>query len=177
MKRNQDYVLERSRLRRALEASDSSTAPTASQQVRQHAAIMGAEEPDEDLAATQDEPQDELLAKFSYKVVGIQCTSAPLTRSMHIAHSTPKDYNGLVGDGELVNLRREPTNPYDRWVFHFSLSAANSSIYSRNAIQVVNFRNVQVGHLKKQVAAVMSPLLDRRVVTVEGERHDFHPAP
>ncbi|KDR75774.1 hypothetical protein GALMADRAFT_248461 [Galerina marginata CBS 339.88] len=64
-------------------------------------------------------------------------------------------YKGLVGPGEEVVLVREPQNPYDR-----------------NAIQVKNISRVQVGHLPRNVASKLSPLLDRRVVTVEGVIND-----
>ncbi|KAG6819869.1 hypothetical protein H0H93_007803 [Arthromyces matolae] len=60
-------------------------------------------------------------------------------------------YKGLVGPGEQVLLVREPKNPYDR-----------------NAIQVKNIGQVQVGHLPRTVATKLAPLLDERLVTVEG---------
>jgi SWI/SNF-related matrix-associated actin-dependent regulator of chromatin subfamily A3 len=43
---------------------------------------------------------------------------------------------GLVGEGEEVVLRREPTNQYDR-----------------NAIRVDNIAGVQIGHVPKNIAA------------------------
>lgn len=46
--------------------------------------------------------------------------------------------------GEYVSLVRQPENPYDR-----------------NAIQVLNMQGQQVGHIKKQAAAVLSPLLQK----------------
>ncbi|KIM40208.1 hypothetical protein M413DRAFT_28716 [Hebeloma cylindrosporum] len=64
-------------------------------------------------------------------------------------------YKGLVGPGEEVLLVREPHNPYDR-----------------NAIQVKNISRVQVGHLPRNVASKLAPLLDRRAVTVEGVIND-----
>ncbi|KAJ7287410.1 SNF2 family N-terminal domain-containing protein [Mycena rebaudengoi] len=60
-------------------------------------------------------------------------------------------YTGLVGVGEQVRLNREPSNPYDR-----------------NAIQVKNIGQTQVGHLPKKVASKLAPLLDARLVNVEG---------
>lgn len=42
----------------------------------------------------------------------------------------------------------------------------------RNAIQVKNISRVQVGHLPRNVASKLAPLLDRRVVTVEGVIND-----
>ncbi|KDQ57760.1 hypothetical protein JAAARDRAFT_35442 [Jaapia argillacea MUCL 33604] len=60
-------------------------------------------------------------------------------------------YKGLVGPGEEVRLIREPQNRYDR-----------------NAIQVKNIGQTQVGHLPRTVAIHLAPLLDRGLVTVEG---------
>ncbi|EMD30973.1 hypothetical protein CERSUDRAFT_120235 [Gelatoporia subvermispora B] len=64
-------------------------------------------------------------------------------------------YKGLVGAGEEVRLVREPHNKYDR-----------------NAIQVKNISHVQVGHVPRNVAAKLAPLMDRNVVTVEGVMHE-----
>ncbi|EMD31673.1 hypothetical protein CERSUDRAFT_88802 [Gelatoporia subvermispora B] len=64
-------------------------------------------------------------------------------------------YKGLVGPGEEVRLVREPHNKYDR-----------------NAIQVKNIGHVQVGHVPRNVAAKLAPLMDRNVVTVEGVMHE-----
>ncbi|KAJ3488930.1 hypothetical protein NLI96_g2471 [Meripilus lineatus] len=60
-------------------------------------------------------------------------------------------YNGLVGDDEEVRLVRQPQNQYDR-----------------NAIKVENIGRAQVGHIPKQVAARLAPLMDRNQITVEG---------
>ncbi|KAF8756387.1 HIRAN protein [Rhizoctonia solani] len=64
-------------------------------------------------------------------------------------------YDGLVGPGEQVALVREPTNKYDR-----------------NAIQVMNIGMRQVGHIPRQVAANLAPLIDRELVLVEGTMND-----
>ncbi|TFK26482.1 hypothetical protein FA15DRAFT_667364 [Coprinopsis marcescibilis] len=64
-------------------------------------------------------------------------------------------YKGMVGPGEQVLIVREPHNQYDR-----------------NAIQVKNMRNVQVGHLPRNVVSKLAPLLDRGAVTVEGTIND-----
>ena len=49
----------------------------------------------------------------------------------------------------------------------------NSSLdYLRNAIQVKNISRVQVGHLPRNIASKLAPLLDRRAVTVEGVIND-----
>ena len=60
-------------------------------------------------------------------------------------------YTGLVGAGEEVRLVREPHNKYDR-----------------NAIQVKNIGGTQVGHVKREYAAKLAPLLDQGLITVEG---------
>ncbi|RDB25140.1 DNA repair protein rad5 [Hypsizygus marmoreus] len=64
-------------------------------------------------------------------------------------------YKGLVGPGEEVLLVREPANPYDR-----------------NAIQVKNIGQTQVGHLPRNIALRLAPLLDKELVTVEGVIND-----
>lgn len=66
-----------------------------------------------------------------------------------------RHYRGLVGPGEEVLLIREPTNPYDR-----------------NAIQVKNISRVQVGHIPRGVAAKLAPLMDQKLITVEGVIND-----
>ncbi|KAH8828492.1 SNF2 family N-terminal domain-containing protein [Flagelloscypha sp. PMI_526] len=107
--------------------------PSASQRVRQHAALIGMDEIDDDIQTSSEEPQDEMLLQFNGRIVGIRY------------------YRGMVGEGEQVRLVREPSNPYDR-----------------NAIQVKNIGNVQVGHLAKNFAAALAPLMDQQVATVEG---------
>ncbi|KAI9067101.1 hypothetical protein FKP32DRAFT_1588914 [Trametes sanguinea] len=64
-------------------------------------------------------------------------------------------YKGLVGPGEEVILQREPHNPYDR-----------------NAIQVKNIGGTQVGHIPRNVAAKLAPLMDNGLITVEGMMHE-----
>ncbi|CAE6481588.1 unnamed protein product [Rhizoctonia solani] len=64
-------------------------------------------------------------------------------------------YDGLVGPGEQVALVREPTNRYDQ-----------------NAIQVMNIGLRQVGHIPKQTAANLAPLIDRELILVEGTMND-----
>ncbi|ORY75046.1 SNF2 family N-terminal domain-domain-containing protein [Leucosporidium creatinivorum] len=63
-----------------------------------------------------------------------------------------KYYRGLVSEGEAVTLQREPQNPYDP-----------------NAIRAMNMSGVQVGHIPKTVAARLAPLMDRQLLSVEGE--------
>jgi hypothetical protein len=57
----------------------------------------------------------------------------------------------MVALGENVMLFRQPNNQYDR-----------------NAIQVKNLQNVQVGHVPRETAAALAPLMDRGIVRVEG---------
>lgn len=59
---------------------------------------------------------------------------------------------GLVGPGEEVTLVREPHNQHDR-----------------NAIQVLNISGMQVGHIPRNVASKLAPLIDRNLVIVEGD--------
>ncbi|KAI0093185.1 SNF2 family N-terminal domain-containing protein [Irpex rosettiformis] len=60
-------------------------------------------------------------------------------------------YEGLVGEGEEVRIVRDPLNKYDR-----------------NAIKIENISRTQVGHIPREIAAKLAPLMDRREVTVEG---------
>ncbi|CAN8268541.1 unnamed protein product [Cochlearia groenlandica] len=62
-----------------------------------------------------------------------------------------KYYRGKINGRELVGLAREPLNTYDE-----------------NAIRVLNTRSVQVGHIERTVAAVLSPLIDSNTIIVEG---------
>uniref|UniRef100_A0A7S1DN32 PARP-type domain-containing protein n=1 Tax=Hemiselmis andersenii TaxID=464988 RepID=A0A7S1DN32_HEMAN len=52
-------------------------------------------------------------------------------------------YGGLLHEGEYAELVREPRNQYDR-----------------NAIRVDNMMAQQVGHIKKEQAAVLAPMID-----------------
>ncbi|KAI0688029.1 SNF2 family N-terminal domain-containing protein [Cytidiella melzeri] len=80
-----------------------------------------------------DQPIDELYCTLRTSIVGIQY------------------YKGLVGEGEEVNIVRDPQNKYDR-----------------NAIKIENISRTQVGHIPRQIAAKLAPLMDRKEVTVEG---------
>ncbi|KAG1327714.1 SWI/SNF-related matrix-associated actin-dependent regulator of chromatin subfamily A member 3-like 1 [Cocos nucifera] len=60
-------------------------------------------------------------------------------------------YSGTISGREMVGLVREPLNPHDS-----------------NAIKVLNTRMAQVGHIERSVAAVLAPLLDSRLLSVEG---------
>lgn len=52
-------------------------------------------------------------------------------------------YTGQAHPGEYVFLRREPNNPYDR-----------------NAIRVDNMNGAKVGHIKREQAAALAPIMD-----------------
>ena len=56
-------------------------------------------------------------------------------------------YNGIVSRKEQVTLHREPRNQYDR-----------------NALRVDNVRREQVGHIPRDVAAHLSPLIDAKKI-------------
>ncbi|KAK4392533.1 chromatin subfamily A member 3-like 1 [Sesamum angolense] len=62
-----------------------------------------------------------------------------------------RHYSGTISGRELVGLVRDELNPYDG-----------------NAIKVLNMRSVQVGYLDRSAAAVLSPLIDGRLITIEG---------
>lgn len=51
----------------------------------------------------------------------------------------------------MVALEREPQNKYDR-----------------NAIKVVNVVRQQVGHIKREMAAALAPVMDRGWARLEG---------
>jgi SWI/SNF-related matrix-associated actin-dependent regulator of chromatin subfamily A3 len=60
-------------------------------------------------------------------------------------------YRGHVSPGEMVFVRREPHNAYDS-----------------NAIQVLNVRREQIGHIPRTVASKLAPFMDRDQLTIEG---------
>ncbi|XP_056420818.1 helicase-like transcription factor isoform X2 [Hyla sarda] len=60
-------------------------------------------------------------------------------------------YTGVVNNNEMVALQREPGNPYDR-----------------NAVKVNNVNGEQVGHIKKELAAALAQIMDRKLVRIEG---------
>ena len=60
-------------------------------------------------------------------------------------------YRGTIHPGETGTVRRQPSNPYDR-----------------NAIAVYSpHGGIQVGHIKREVAAVLAPLMDSRGLRLE----------
>jgi SWI/SNF-related matrix-associated actin-dependent regulator of chromatin subfamily A3 len=60
-------------------------------------------------------------------------------------------YNGRIATGEYVKVKREPRNPYDQ-----------------NAIRIDNVMNDQIGHIGRNVAAKLAPLIDSQQLLVEG---------
>lgn len=56
-----------------------------------------------------------------------------------------------VNNNEMVALEREPHNKYDR-----------------NAIKVVNVVRQQVGHIKRELASALAPIMDSGWVRLEG---------
>lgn len=60
-------------------------------------------------------------------------------------------YNGHATTGEYVRVKREPGNPYDR-----------------NAMRIDNCMGNQIGHIGRQQAAKLAPLLDSGELLVEG---------
>lgn len=60
-------------------------------------------------------------------------------------------YDGRATVGEYVRVRREPSNPYDS-----------------NAIRIDNVLREQIGHIGRQVAAKLAPLMDSGSLLVEG---------
>ncbi|XP_074517605.1 helicase-like transcription factor [Sebastes fasciatus] len=65
-----------------------------------------------------------------------------------------RHYTGVVNQGEMVGLVRQPQNPYDR-----------------NAVMVANIYGNQVGHIKKELAAAMTHVMDNNLAKVEGVVH------
>ncbi|ETN40625.1 uncharacterized protein HMPREF1541_04902 [Cyphellophora europaea CBS 101466] len=60
-------------------------------------------------------------------------------------------YDGRATVGEYVKVRREPRNPYDR-----------------NAIRIDSCMGHQIGHIGRQVAAKLAPLIDSGELLMEG---------
>jgi SWI/SNF-related matrix-associated actin-dependent regulator of chromatin subfamily A3 len=59
-------------------------------------------------------------------------------------------YSGFATIGEMVLLRREPSNHYDR-----------------NAIRALNVRQDQIGHLPRKVAAKLAPYMDSKALVID----------
>ncbi|XP_031703865.1 helicase-like transcription factor isoform X2 [Anarrhichthys ocellatus] len=63
-------------------------------------------------------------------------------------------YTGVVNQGEMVGLVRQPQNQYDH-----------------NAVMVANIYGNQVGHIKRELAAAMAHVMDNNLAKVEGVVH------
>ncbi|KAK5660361.1 hypothetical protein OQA88_12902 [Cercophora sp. LCS_1] len=87
-----------------------------------------------DLTQADDGPARELYGSFDGKIVGVRY------------------YNGFATAGEIVVLRREPSNQYDS-----------------NAIRVDNVLGNQIGHIPRTVAAKLAPYMDNGDVELEGQ--------
>lgn len=103
-------------------------------------------------ASTQDQEEDirreiDLQADFdddvyeNYQLYGILNTKIVGCRF----------YDGRATVGEYVKVKREPRNPYDK-----------------NALRIDNCLGDQIGHIGRQVAAKIAPLLDSAELLVEG---------
>ncbi|KAK2624421.1 hypothetical protein QTJ16_006371 [Diplocarpon rosae] len=60
-------------------------------------------------------------------------------------------YNGYATVGEQVMVKREPGNPYDS-----------------NAIRINNVQGTQIGHIPRNLASKLAPLMDARSIVLEG---------
>ncbi|RKP06200.1 SNF2 family N-terminal domain-containing protein, partial [Thamnocephalis sphaerospora] len=60
-------------------------------------------------------------------------------------------YRGIVGRRQHVLLERQPNNAYDG-----------------NAIRAMNIAGEQVGHIPRNVAAALAPMVDRKCIRLEG---------
>ncbi|KAF9518097.1 hypothetical protein BS47DRAFT_1359131 [Hydnum rufescens UP504] len=94
-------------------------------------------------------PKDEHYIDLNSQVVGVQY------------------YKGLVGHNEQVNLVREPHNIYDK-----NAIQVPSFVFVGLTIEQINLAMKQVGHLKKEVSARLSPLIDANMIVVEGTIRD-----
>ncbi|KAK2613815.1 hypothetical protein N8I77_000697 [Diaporthe amygdali] len=86
----------------------------------------------QDLTQADDGPALQLYGTLDNKIVGCRY------------------YDGIVSPGEVVVLRREPSNPYDA-----------------NAVRVDNVMGTQVGHLPRKLVEKLAPLMDSGDVLVE----------
>ena len=80
----------------------------------------------------EDDSNDQLYGILKTKIVGVRY------------------YRGRANIGEVVLVKREPGNPYDR-----------------NAIRIDNVVGLQIGHVPRNVAAKLAPLLDSGALGVE----------
>ncbi|KAJ4850786.1 hypothetical protein Tsubulata_044674, partial [Turnera subulata] len=121
-------------------------------------------------ALTSSPPPPAILSPWSAAPTTASSSAARTTASLRGCHRWPhsrietymvgfvlanivglKYYSGRITGRELMGLVREPLNPFDG-----------------NAIKVLNTLSVQVGHIERSVATVLSPLIDSHRVTIEG---------
>ena len=60
-------------------------------------------------------------------------------------------YDGEAHPGEYVELVREPNNPYDS-----------------NAVRVDNLSGQKVGHIQRELAAALAPIVDQNIAKLDG---------
>ncbi|GJJ06235.1 hypothetical protein Clacol_000425 [Clathrus columnatus] len=106
---------------------------------------------DEYFDSSQDEAKDELYISLTAKIVGIQYYQGNVYIRRLFIRGHLIEILGLVGPGEEVTLVREPFNRFDR-----------------NAIQVLNISGLQVGHIPRNIAEKLAPLIDSNQIAVEG---------
>ena len=99
-----------------------------------------------------DEAKDELYVSLPASVVGLQYYKGTVFCFFNdfFHHQL---CIGMVGPDEEVTLVRELRNKYDT-----------------NAIQVLNISGTQVGHIPRNISSRLAPLIDRNLVTVEGDQ-------
>ena len=90
---------------------------------------------------------DEELGTQSVDVEGEELEAVVCYGAFSTAIVGIQYYNGIVSRKEQVRLVREPTNRYDR-----------------NAIRVDNIRGEQVGHIPRDAAVYLSPMLDKKIL-------------
>ncbi|KXZ51801.1 hypothetical protein GPECTOR_11g243 [Gonium pectorale] len=110
------------------------------------------------VADDDDEEEDimELVGSTRTKVVGVRYYNGEANRN-----EVHRGILGITGFsvsmlccamlGMMVLLIREPNNPYDKW-----------------AIRVDNIRGEKIGHISREQAAVLAPLIDRGKLRIEG---------
>ncbi|KAF8161207.1 SNF2 family N-terminal domain-containing protein [Crassisporium funariophilum] len=132
-------------------------ASTATSQIKRSATVAGLDRPSQS-STSQAQPAPSITQRVDDDLETEVIEDEPVDE-LYCTMSTNvvgiQYYKGMVGSGEEVFLVREPQNPYDR-----------------NAIQVKNISRIQVGHLPRNVATKLAPLLDRKAVTVEGVIND-----
>lgn len=117
---------------------------------------LGDEEAEvQDLTQADDGPALQLYGTLDNKIVGCRY------------------YDGIVSPGEVVVLRREPSNPSvtppKLPLVPTECVSSNSCTYryDANAVRVDNVMGTQVGHLPRKLVEKLAPLMDSGDVLVE----------